>query len=373
MYQRNWEALQWARILANEGGSRSSKTVSLCQLLITLALEETEPVGYSICRKTMPALKATVMKDFFEELRKSDLYNENDHNKTEHTYQLGMTEFAFFSVDDAHKTRGRKQKILWLNESNEFEEEDFKQLALRTTWKIFLDYNPSDEYHWIYERVLTRKNVAVIKSTYRDNPFLDRETIAEIEQYKDLDENYWRIYGLGQRGVNTATIYPNWQLCEEIPEACDRFYGLDFGYNNPSALIDIGKKDNDHYCDELIHESHLTNSMLITRMNELGISKERPIYADAAEPQRIEEIRQAGYNIIAADKDVKKGIDTVKSSKLYITKRSAKMQKEARSYMWRTKDGKVLEEPVKANDHAMDASRYGIHTHAKQTTIIGFV
>jgi len=321
----------------------------------------------------MPSLKATVMKDFFEELHKHDLYNENDHNKTEHTYQLGTVEFAFFSVDDAHKTRGRKQKILWLNESNEFEEEDFKQLALRTTWRIFLDYNPSDEYHWIYDKVLTRQSVAVVKSTYRDNPFLDRETIAEIEQYQTLDENYWRIYGLGQRGVNTAAIYPNWQLCDEIPEGTDRFYGLDFGYNKPTCLVDIGERDKNHYADELIYESHLTNSMLIDRMNELGISKERPIYADAAEPQRIEEIRQAGYNIIAADKDVKKGIDTVKSGAFYITKRSANGQKEARSYMWRTKDGKTLDEPVKANDHFMDATRYGIHSHGRQATIIGFV
>ncbi|HEY1037147.1 MAG TPA: PBSX family phage terminase large subunit, partial [Candidatus Paceibacterota bacterium] len=206
-----------------------------------------------------------------------------------------------------------------------------------------------------------------------DNPFLDENTISEIEQYKELDENYWNIYGLGQRGVNSATIYPNWKLCDDIPEDADRFYGLDFGYNNKTALIDIGEKDKDNYADELIYESHLTNSMLIERMNEMGIDKNRPIYADAAEKQRIEEIKAAGYNIISADKEVEKGIDSVKSSKFYITKRSVNMQKEARSYMWKQKDGKILDEPVKANDHAMDAVRYGIHTRKKAISFIGFV
>lgn len=142
---------------------------------------------------------------------------------------------------------------------------------------------------------------------------------------------------IGRERKNVATIYPKWYLCDEIPENAERFYGLDFGYNNQTALVDIGELDKDHYADELLYETHMTNSMLIDWMNNNGISKSRPIYADAAERQRIEEIKAAGYNIISADKSVKDGVDTVKSSKIYWTKRSVNGQKEIKAYMWKTR------------------------------------
>ncbi len=53
----------------------------------------------------------------------------------------------------------------------------------------------------------------------------------------------------------------------------------------------------------------------------------------------------------------------VKSMPLFITRRSTNIIKEIKSYKWKTdKDGKVLDEPVKFNDDAMDAMRYAIYT-----------
>lgn len=358
------------RIVVNQGGTRSSKTYSLAQLFVIRALQEKNHL-FTISRKTLPALKATAMRDVLSILKELDLYDESNHNKTDYTYKLGSNEIEFVAVDQPQKIRGRKRNTLWLNEANEFSLEDFRQLSLRTTGQIFMDFNPSDEFHWIYEDILNRDDVTFIKSTYLDNPFLPPETIKEIERLKKTDENYWRVYGLGERGATNATIYNHWQYCEELPKKGEEIFGLDFGFNNPTALARVEMYDEDVYAEEVLYESFLTNSELIARFETLEISKNAIIYADSAEPQRIEEIRQAGYNVRPADKAVEKGVDNIKSRAFYITKESVNMQKEASSYKWKVRDGKPLDEPVKANDHLMDAIRYAVHTHSR-APFVGF-
>jgi phage terminase large subunit len=297
-------------------------------------------------------------------LKEQGLYSESNHNKTEHSYKLGDNEVEFVSIDEPQKIRGRKRTYLWINEANELTYEDFRQLNLRTEKKVYLDYNPSDEFHWIYDKVIPRKDCLFIQSTYLDNPFLDDALVKEIEMLKEADPNYWKIYGLGERGTNEAAIYTHWQYCDKIPDNVDEIiYGLDFGFNNKTALVRVGIKDQDHYCQELLYESHLTNSDLIERLKDLKIEDDYPIYADSAEPQRIEEINKAGFYCLPANKDVKKGIDTIKSHGFYITKDSPNLQKEVKSYKWKQKDERILDEPVKFNDHLLDGARYAAHTH----------
>lgn len=364
IFEKNLEADKSKSVtIVNEGGSRSSKTYSIAQLFITKAITEKNKV-FSICRKTFPALRASVMRDFFDIMRKAGLYRVERHNRTEHTYTFPSgTEVEFFSSDQPTKVRGRKRDLLWLNEANDFTLEDYRQLNMRTTGKVFLDYNPSDEFHWIYDYILNREDTKVIKSTYKDNPFLEQRVVKEIERYQGLDENYWRIYGLGQRGISETIIYRNWNYCDKIPDNIDdEIFGLDFGYNNPSAFIRIGFKDRETYWQEKLYQSYLTNSQLIEKLKTFNLGY-KLIYCDNAEPQRIDELKKAGFNAIPADKDVGKGIDTVKSQKIYITKDSVNALKEIKSYSYKKKDDKVLDEPVKANDHLMDAARYAIHTH----------
>jgi phage terminase large subunit len=168
---------------------------------------------------------------------------------------------------------------------------------------------------------------------------------------------------LGERGISEAKIYNHWQLCDKLPDNPDEIiYGLDFGYNNPSVLIKIAIKDKIYYWHELIYESYLTNTQLIEKF-KIIIKSNELIYADSAEPQRIEEIKKAGFNIKSADKDVKKGIDIIKTHKWFITKNSINTLKEVKNYSWKMKDEKITDEPIKINDHAMDAGRYAIHSY----------
>lgn len=355
--------------MINEGSSRSTKTYSICQLFIALQYRET--ALFTIARKTLPALRASAYRDYLEILRDTGIYNQSNHNKSDLSYKIGDSECEFISVDQPDKIKGRKRKYLFMNEANEFDYDDFVQLSLRTTGKIFMDLNPShDQYHWIENRIKTRNDVAIIHSTYQDNPFLDQATINEIERLKDADPNLWKIYGLGIMGLIENLVFTHWKLCDELPEG-EEYYGLDFGYNSPSCLSRIIENDRDIYAKEVIYETRLTNRDLIARMEQLEIPKDKEILADAEDPSRIKEIQEAGFNCIKTAKpkgSVNKGIDELKSRGFYITKDSVNAQKEIKGYKWQEQKGEPTDkEPVKFNDHFLDAVRGAVYTRAGRT------
>jgi len=152
VFEKNYDALynNEARFIINEGGSRSSKTYSLCQLILVYCLQN-NGVVVSIIRKTLNALKSTAMRDFFEVLKESGIYEKEHHNMSANTYTFpngSMVEF--FSVDDEQKIRGRKRSLAWCNEANELFHEDFLQLNMRTEFKLIFDYNPSESNSWLY-------------------------------------------------------------------------------------------------------------------------------------------------------------------------------------------------------------------------------
>jgi len=369
------------RIIVNEGGTGSSKTYSIAQLMCRLLLRNpNEGLRITISRKSLPTLKRTAMKDFFHILDNWGYYKESFHNKTDKTYKFGKNMVEFVAADSPQKLRSQRRDILWINESNEFDLETYRQFSMRTEQKVFLDYNPSDEFHWIYDMVVPRKDCLLIRSTYLDNPFLNPSLVSEIERYKDIDENYWKIYGLGLRGMSQAKIYNNWKLIDELPleKNVDRFYGLDFGFNNATSLIEIVLYDDNLYWDQKIYQSRLTTEDLIAKMIEEKIDKNIPIYPDPSEPEKIYLLKKAGFHIpmkskekALTDNKVKDGIDYCKSRKIFVTSRSVELLKEIKSYSWKMKDGKITDEPVKVNDHAMDAARYGSFSHSKKT-YVGF-
>lgn len=318
----------------------------------------------TVVRKTLPALKGSAYRDFFEILESKNAYDERLHNKSEMTYELCGNLVEFISVDQPQKIRGRKRNICFINEANELSWEDFFQLNIRTTDKMIVDYNPSDEYHWIYEKLQTREDADFFITTYKDNPFLEKDLVDEIERLQEADENYWRIYGLGERGIGTEVIYTHWQY-GDLPMGCETVYGVDFGYSVPSAVVKIGFHEGAVYADEMLYETKLTTADLIERLKLMDIQRSDELFCDNAEPKTIEELRRAGFNAKPAEKDVYAGIQKVKSRPLYITQRSSNIVKEIKNYKWKLdKDGKVHpdEVPVKFMDHSLDALRYGVFT-----------
>lgn len=217
--------------------------------------------------------------------------------------------------------------------------EDFFQLNIRTEDKIIIDYNPSDEYHWIYDKLQIRDDADFFVSTlYRNNPYLPKELVEEIERLQSADDNYWRVYGLGERGISQETIYTHWRF-EEFPDDCEVVYGVDFGYNVPSAVIKIGFKEESLFVEEMLYETKLTTNDLIERLNGLGIERHSELFCDNAEPKTIEEMTRAGYNAKPAEKDVYAGIQKVKSMPLYITPNSSNLIKEIKKLQVEVRQG----------------------------------
>lgn len=296
------------------------------------------------------------MRDWRKIMEDFGLYEEANHMKTEHMYTFPTGSYMeFFSVDNALKVRGPGRDILFVNECNLIEYDTLRQLLLRTKTCAIIDYNPADEFHWIYDKILTRKDAYFIKSTYKDNPFLPREQVVEIESYRDADENFWRIYGEGERGHSEGIIYTHWDTYHSVSGG-NVVYGLDFGYNNPTALVKVTEKDKEIYAEEVIYESHMTNSELIPVLKS-QVPRQFTIYCDSEDSNRIREIQLAGINAKIANKDVKNGILFLKSRKLHIHSGSANLLKEIKSYKFMGKENKDLV-PVKTNDHGMDAIRY---------------
>ena len=355
------------QFVVNVGGAGSSKSYSIAQLLIqTLFNEQNHKIA--IGRKTFPALRMTAYKLVIDLLKDYGLYNINNHNKTENIYvnPLKNSSMQFFSLDDPEKIKSADFNDIWLEEANEFTYEDYLVLKMRLRApsvsgrmnKMYLSLNPIDENNWIAMKLSKDPTVDIIRSTYHDNPHLTPEYVAILENLINEDANYYRIYVQGEWGKLENIIFNNWQIVDEMPAEFEKqAYGLDFGYVNPTAFIHEGIIGKDLYIDELLYETKLTNSDLISRLTGFPLLD---IYADSAEPQRIEELTRSGLDCYPANKDVKLGIDNLKRFHLKITKRSINVIKEIRGYQRKKdKDGKVLEEPVKFNDHSMDGLRYG--------------
>ena len=365
IFQRNWDALNSdKRFIINQGGSRSSKTYSLCQMLIVYCVQNPNKV-VSIVRKTFPALRATVMRDFFEIMKDLEIYEKSNHNMSENIYRFPNGSIVeFFSVDDEQKIRGRKRDIGWCNEANELWFEDFQQLNMRTEEKLIFDYNPSDSSSWLYK--LPGEESVLIKSTYRDNPFLPESIKRQIEDLKRTDEALYQIYALGEKAISKSNIYNNWTFLGRKPQRFQSYvYGLDFGYNHPTALIRVYWSDGDIWIEPVIYESYLTTSELIEKFKQLEIEKTVDILADYSRPEIIAELQNAGYNVNNANKSVKMGINFVKTFGVYCQEDEA-LKKEYENYKWKKVGDIITEEPVKLYDDAMDAVRYAT-TYIKET------
>jgi len=354
-----------AKIQVHQGGSRSGKTFSILTALIELCHKNSGLV-ITICRKTFPALRATAMRDFFEILNKEEIYNPDLHNKSDATYQLWGNMVEFISIDQPQKVRGRKRDVLFINEANEINLEDWRQLLLRTTGRVLIDYNPSDEFHWIYEEVIPREDAEFFRTTYKDNPFLPQSVVMEIERFKTADENFWKVYGLGERGTAQSTIFTHWTEINQIPNEYKLLnIGLDFGYtNDPTAIVRVYTDGHGFAVDELCYATRLTNSDIAKVLRDNEVHRSDVVICDSAEPKSIDEIHAHGFNTHGARKgkdSVKNGIQFLHSRPLLITARSVNLIRELRNYKWKEdKNGKQLNEPVDNFNHAIDAMRYAI-------------
>ena len=371
----------------SRGGTRSTKTYSALQFLVFLAVGLTAKKIISVVSETLPHLKKGAIRDFEEILQREgiiagSLRDDPRWNATDRIFTFAAgTIIEFFSADSPGKVHGPSRDILFINEGQNIRWEVANQLMIRTREFVIVDYNPTHEF-WAHTELATDPRFRTIVSTYKDNRFLTPAQIEDIEKGKK-NQNWWRVYGLGQTGQLEGVIYQFEQIDKmPDPQGLIRLGGLDYGFTNSKTagvdiLADVKRKR--LYLDEMFYGSGMHNFDIIAALNAHGFPKRSTrLYADCAEPKANSELKLAGFNVWPSykGKEITYQISWLQGWDIYVTKTSTDLIHEFRNYIWDTDaDGNRLNHPIKDYDHAMDAFRYGAFggladfTPAKKTTV----
>jgi len=373
-----------AQIVVNRGGAGSSKSYSLCQLMLYKFFTE-EKKKILILRKALPSLRLScylVMNQLANEYGVRDKIIEE---KVHMNWYYNGSMIHFGSVDDPEKIKSTDWNYIWLEEATEFSMNDFDTLRLRLRAKskdgirnqMFLSFNPIDEFHWIKAKVIDDPSFDTeeIVSSYKDNPYImsDPDYVRTLENLQYQDISHYNVYALGNWGKLDNVIYKNWDIVDWVPDennveyVC---YGLDFGYNDPMSLSKYYVKGREVWVEEKLYHKRMTNGDLIARMQEMiphNVRRNQIVYADSAEPDRIQELKTAGFNVKPALKQINPGIDYCKQLKIHVHSTSINTLKELRAYSWRKdKDGNATDIPIDFMNHAMDQMRYALYTSKKK-------
>lgn len=319
-----------------------------------------------------------------------------DINKTDLTItnKLNGNQIIFAGLDDVEKLKSLTFATgiltdIWVEEASEITENDFLQLNIRlrgmssVPLQITLSFNPISSMHWIKRRFFDdpgpyKKKLTIFKTTYKDNNYLDIDSKEEIENLKEVDPTYYKIYALGEWGIIGNLVFTNYVVedftyrPEDFDDTCN---GMDFGFNHPYAIEKIGTKDGEIYIYDEYHTRHKTNPDVIDEIdNERFISRDDLITADCAEPDRIKEWNDRGYFVRGAKKgkdSVKYGIDFMRSKKIHIHPSCSGVVSEFQTFKHKEdKEGNVMDEFVNFKDDGISAARYALedkwHDHIYQ-------
>lgn len=366
IYNQTALALRDNAVVVNKGGTRSGKTWSLLQLCYTLITKK-ENIMVSVVGETMPFLKRGAMRDFKSIVGED--WQDAWWNATDKLYTIPTTKSSieFFSADNEGKVHGSARDYLFLNECYFIPYEIYRQLAVRTRKRIMLDYNPRSRF-WVDEYLIGKDNVALIHSTYKDNPHLTPMQVAQIESNR-TDSNWWRVYGLGETGSVEGLVYTNWQISQSYPTDYKReFVCIDFGFtNDPTAILRVRLSGGELWVDEIAYRTGMLNQDIVKELREAGIGRGAQIVCDSAEQKSIAEINNlGGFRAVPVAKgkgSIVSGITAVQAYKVNVTQRSLGTIDELRNYSWkRDINGSYINEPIDRYNHSLDALRYGVTT-----------
>lgn len=385
VFQRTGEAFLKAlngsgpRLIINQGGQGSSKTFSILQVIYNYAPSVTEPEEVTFCSYALPHLKQGVIRDFDKIITSfGGNLGEVKSSPSQPVYHIGKLEINCYGVEgNLAMAHGPRRKILFINECNrKITYEVFDQLFSRSQI-AFLDFNPDQEF-WLHDKVLPNFPHVLIKSNYLDNPYLPENEYQNILMKKDKPgfENWWRVYGLGELGKLEGAIFSNWRYFKKEETWPDYFpysFGLDFGFNDPDAMIKVAidHKKKTIYAEEKIYKSgnSYENIKDLIRCNTLNSDL---ITADCADARMINELSRL-CNIHPVNKKsmtVSEALKIMQGYEIVITENSYNLAKELSNYLWNDKKAGI---PIDGFNHLIDAMRYAFMANTSpQTEYFGF-
>jgi len=396
------------RQVVSVGGSRSSKSYSIMQLLM-LYLITNIAKKVTVWRNLKNVCRSTVLEDFRKIIRADkNVYRKFKENKQQGTFTYMPTGsyIVFEGADDIGKVLGSAQDISFFNEISEFNHEVYLQITQRTADRIFCDYNPSKDF--FLEKYRLDEETCFIHSTFKDNSFCPPMIVKQLLSYEPWEtgsytiengnvyyngsvitqtnqppphienvrkgtasEFMWMVYGLGLQAEKPNRIYKGWrEISAEKFESLNytSYFGLDFGSSNPTACVEVKYGgDGDFYVYPRMYKPlNDINDSIVTAMelNVKSIIKGKSwIVCDSAKDQYINSLKIGGFIAVGAIKgggSVEFGIQLVQGVTVYFVMDSDFFS-EYNTYSWALdRYGKATDIPVKNNDHYMDALRYVI-------------
>lgn len=377
---------QEKRIVVVQGGTSAGKTYDICAILADLSFDTQNEI-ISITTDTFPNLRRGAMRDMKNFLVGQHWLGLFDENKSTSSFRNRATNttIEFFSCDEMGAL-GARRDYLFVNEANRISYETFSQLEVRTRKRIWLDFNPVNRF-WAHTELIEnpyrKDEVDFIKLNYMDNKeALEPAIVKAIEARKgDGNNNWWRVYGLGEIGSLEGNIYEGWLPKEERPEGFVlKRYGVDFGFSNdPTAVVAVYEnEDGEIYLETILCETRLLTPQLVARLKPLDPAL---FVCDNARPEIIAEMQANGIRAIGCNKTPgekmngkRYNIELVLRRKIYYRASDKELEQEYLSYAWRKKKtGEMLDEPVDGNDHIMDAIAYAIRDMERKPVQYGGV
>lgn len=381
-----------SRFMVYYGGGGSGKSHWIAQSYLLHMIKE-KGHRFLFVRKTFKSIRGSQFRLMCDLIKEYNLEKFFDIGKIEMTIRCLITgsEIMCYGLDDVEKLKSLTGITgIWIEEATEITEADFTQLNLRMRGlsqyhkQIVLSFNPVSKQNWVYKYFFEGKipdgvktytnpvqNTTILKTTYKDNKFLDKEYIKTLEQLISENPAYHTIYVLGDWGALDDLVFT--RPFQKIPLSAfpqrpqETIFGLDFGYNHPTALVRADIYDMNIFLRKYIYESKLTNTDLINRMRELEVPDDCTIYADWAEPARIAEIGDAGYSIVPADKSINDGIDFIKSqwNNIFIDIADIEFENERGAYSYKKDQfGEPTDSPIPLKDDLLCATRYALYSHS---------
>ena len=368
------------------GGESSGKSHGVVQKVVLKALKHwNHPRKVLWLRKVDRTIKDSIFTDVIDCLSTWQLLPLCKVNNSDRTIHLpNGAVFLFKGMDDPEKIKSIKGlSDVVMEEASEFNQDDFTQLTLRLREpkhkerQLFCMFNPVSKLNWTYKQwfapdaVVNHDRVAIHQSTYKDNHFLDADNIRTIENLKETNPAYYKIYTLGEFATLDKLVFPNFEkrrLNMRTLSNLPSYFGLDFGYTNDETAfmhVKVDESARKIYVMEEYAKHGMLNDDIARIIKQMGYSKE-VITADAAEPKSIAEIKRDGISRIRPAKKGKdsivQGISFMQQYHLVVDDRCVKTIEELENYTYK-KDKQTNEytnEPVDSYNHEIDAIRYAL-------------
>jgi len=361
-----------------QGGQGASKTYSIVTILIDYAVKRPNTT-ITIFQHELSKMRETVILDFINIMKALGYFNDSEWTGGKKYNFPNGSFIQFVGLDKEDIGKGFRRDIVYFNEANRgIKFSTYQQIESRAKI-IYLDFNPDREF-WCHTEVMTGDDYDFIIVTFEHNEKLseiERQSILDykrkgflhpdIASYDQKDNikseywaNKWRVYGCGQVGVLEGQIY-NWNVIDTVPDDAELIsYGLDFGFNDPTVLVELYKYNLGYIVNQRLWRTHMDASEYPKVFQDLNLNKKITIRADGARPELIATIKKLGFSIEGVDKAQKNDrILLLSSETISVTRQSKELIQEQQNYVWKkSNDGSNKDVPIETDDHSMDATLY---------------